>query len=190
MSDPSARLLDAVSALLVEDGFEGISVRKVASRAGVSIGAVQHHFPTKDAMLAAAMAQAGEVFLQRLRDRVPRGSTAQEALRELADELVGGHPEQREISVLWTLRVARAAVDPATAATHAAEWSEVAAAVTGFVQAARPDRDERWADEQAAGLLALADGLAVTGLVEPDRMPVERARRLIGAAVDRLLEGD
>ena len=47
-----------MTSVLVAEGFEGVSVRKVAARAGVSIGAVQHHFPTKDAMLAAAMERA------------------------------------------------------------------------------------------------------------------------------------
>jgi AcrR family transcriptional regulator len=55
MSERAQTLTDAVVAIIAESGFEALSVRTVAARAGMSIGAVQHHFPTKSQMLAAAM---------------------------------------------------------------------------------------------------------------------------------------
>lgn len=42
-------VMDAVVRVLVRDGLDGLSVRRVAAEAGISIGAVQHHFATKDA---------------------------------------------------------------------------------------------------------------------------------------------
>src|SRR5699024_6177811 len=48
-------IIEAVIAIVADAGFEGLSVRAVAARAGVSLGAVQHHFPTKAEMLTAAM---------------------------------------------------------------------------------------------------------------------------------------
>ena len=39
VNGPSDRLLDCVLDLLVAEGYEGISIRRVATAAGVSIGA-------------------------------------------------------------------------------------------------------------------------------------------------------
>ncbi|MGL5817052.1 MAG: TetR/AcrR family transcriptional regulator, partial [Phycicoccus sp.] len=66
MPAPSARIVDAVIDLVAERGMEGVSVRAVAGRAGVSIGAVQHHFPTKEAMLLAANDRIGTVVVERI----------------------------------------------------------------------------------------------------------------------------
>src|ERR1041385_7343752 len=49
-----ARLLDATADLLAERGFTATSTNDVVRRAGVSRGALAHHFPTKADLMAAA----------------------------------------------------------------------------------------------------------------------------------------
>ena len=187
MTRAPERLLDAVTSVLVEEGFEGVSVRKVAARAGVSIGAVQHHFPTKDAMLAAAMERASAEFTARLTAHVPADATAEQALQAVAYELLGLGPERRAAAVLWAARLARASVHEPTRRTHAREWQEVEDLLSGLLQASRGQADLERGREDAAGLLALLDGLATAALVEPDRMPPARAERLLAEFLDRLL---
>ncbi|BBX21970.1 TetR family transcriptional regulator [Mycolicibacter terrae] len=48
-------LLDATLDALVEVGFKGTTTTEVARRAGVSVGALQGHFPTKIGLLTAAI---------------------------------------------------------------------------------------------------------------------------------------
>lgn len=48
-------LLDATVACLVEVGFSGTTTTEVSRRAGVSLGALLHHFPSKADLLAAAV---------------------------------------------------------------------------------------------------------------------------------------
>ncbi len=55
-------LLDATVECLVSAGFAGTTTGAVARRAGVSSGALLHHFPTKDDLLCAAV---GHLFEQR-----------------------------------------------------------------------------------------------------------------------------
>jgi AcrR family transcriptional regulator len=50
-----ARLLEATVECLVERGFAGTSTTLVSERAGVSRGAQLHHFPTKNALVVAAV---------------------------------------------------------------------------------------------------------------------------------------
>lgn len=57
-------LLDASLALIEAEGLEGFSMREVARRAGVSHQAPYHHFPGREAILAAIVAEG----FQQLRD--------------------------------------------------------------------------------------------------------------------------
>jgi AcrR family transcriptional regulator len=57
-----AALLDATFDAIVELGYRGATTTEVAHRAGVSLGALLHHFPTKADLLGAAIA---DVFTRR-----------------------------------------------------------------------------------------------------------------------------
>lgn len=57
-------LLDASLDLIAAEGLEGFSMREVARRAGVSHQAPYHHFPDREAIMAAIVAEG----FQRLRD--------------------------------------------------------------------------------------------------------------------------
>ena len=58
-------LLDASLDLITAEGLEGFSMREVARRAGVSHQAPYHHFPDREAIMAAIVAEG----FQGLRDR-------------------------------------------------------------------------------------------------------------------------
>ncbi|WP_228566094.1 TetR/AcrR family transcriptional regulator [Nocardia sp. SYP-A9097] len=61
-------VLDATIDALVESGFSAITTTGVAHRAGVSIGAVLHHFPTKSDLLCAAVAHSVERSVEEYRE--------------------------------------------------------------------------------------------------------------------------
>ncbi|MBC9732514.1 TetR family transcriptional regulator [Nocardioides sp. zg-578] len=61
-----ARLLEATVELLVERGFSGTSTTLVSERAGVSRGAQLHHFPTKNALVVAAVEHLSDVRREEL----------------------------------------------------------------------------------------------------------------------------
>lgn len=54
------RIVDAVSRLHSERGIAETSMKQIAARAGVSIGAVYHHFPTYDDAIRACAAHTDE----------------------------------------------------------------------------------------------------------------------------------
>ena len=188
VTGPSDRLLGCVLDLLVAEGYEGISIRRVATAAGVSIGAVQHHFATKDALLAAAMDRVSQQFQERLERRIAPGAGPAEWLRAVADELVSTGEERRPASVIWLVRMARAAVHEPTAEVHRREWQQVEDLLAQLVAAARPDLAEEVVRDEATVLLALLDGLAGAVAVEPGRVPAERAEALVARHLDALLD--
>jgi AcrR family transcriptional regulator len=62
------RLLEATVECLVERGWSGTSTTLVAERAGASRGALLHHFPTKSALVLAAVEHLSEVRGRELHD--------------------------------------------------------------------------------------------------------------------------
>jgi len=75
-----ARLLEAAIACLAELGWTASTVAVVAERAGVSRGAAQHHFPTRESLFTAALAHVSQV-------------RANEMRRELAELTGGANPD-------------------------------------------------------------------------------------------------
>jgi AcrR family transcriptional regulator len=65
-----AKLLDATFVSLLEDGYVATSTRRVSERAGVSAGALNHHFPSRVVMVGAAIEELGKRRIAEFRDRV------------------------------------------------------------------------------------------------------------------------
>jgi AcrR family transcriptional regulator len=68
--DRRADLVDATIACLAEHGQAGASVRRIAARAGVSAGLVNHHFDGIEALIAAAYEELSNQVLGRVLARV------------------------------------------------------------------------------------------------------------------------
>ncbi len=69
-------LLRAAQELLIDEGFGGLSMRRVAARCGVSATAIYRHFEDKDALLCAAVVDGFRLFgtylMQSLKAPTPR----------------------------------------------------------------------------------------------------------------------
>lgn len=190
--DPQRRaaLVAALVEIVAERGLDAVSVREVAAHAQVSVGAVQHHFPSKSAMLKAAMEEVGRRWVARLERDIPRDD-GREALRFLAKHLVPAGPADTEARI-WLAFVARAAVDDELAALHRTSFAElervlVTVAVSGMKDADAATR--RGVADDMASVLSLVDGLAVAVLLEPERMPAKRANAIVDRYLDRMFAG-
>ncbi|MGW2869639.1 TetR/AcrR family transcriptional regulator [Kitasatospora sp. NPDC001225] len=129
------RIAEAVCLLVDEHGLEGVTLRDVATRAEVSMGAVQRCFRTKEEMLLAALAHVGERVTARVRNRLTAGP-AQSAATELglvAGEVALLREEHRAEARIWLAFVAGAAVNPALAATLRSSYAALEGLVVRLV---------------------------------------------------------
>jgi AcrR family transcriptional regulator len=62
-----ARLLESAVSCLAEFGWAGATVSVIAGRAGVSRGATQHYFPTREDLFTAALVQMADIRLAEIR---------------------------------------------------------------------------------------------------------------------------
>src|SRR5436190_23395510 len=56
------RIVEATFALHAEQGIAATTMRQIAARAGVSVGAVYHHFPTYDDAIAGCAGHVRTLF--------------------------------------------------------------------------------------------------------------------------------
>ncbi|WP_168211841.1 TetR/AcrR family transcriptional regulator [Ruania zhangjianzhongii] len=176
-------VVTAVIAIVAESGFEGLSVRAVAARAGVSVGAVQHHFPTKAEMLTAAMASIATGAAERYGE-LEKIEDPAERLSALVDRLLPADA-QNVVARIWLALAARATVDDAAAAAYADLWGRMRAGLRLLLPAAGGRADT--AEQDATELLALLDGLAVSIVAEDGRIDPARARRIAHRRVAELI---
>lgn len=65
-------LIEATIECLKRHGHEGLSVRRISAQARVSIGLINHHFPNKEELVAAAYRHFNDQLVGGLRDSVSR----------------------------------------------------------------------------------------------------------------------
>lgn len=162
-----AVLAEAVWRLMVEEGLEAVSMRRVAQAAEVSLGQVQHYFASKDELLMVALELVGAQFSRRVAGALDGGSP-RERLRAFLAQMLPLDDERRVEAHVGAAFLARATVSPTFAEVMrgGSEWATEF--VTGRLEEARlageiaADRDVR---QEARTMLALVDGLTMQTLV-------------------------
>jgi AcrR family transcriptional regulator len=172
-----ARLLAAATELLREKGLGGFRTADVIARAGVSKGALLHHFPTKDALIVAVF----EGLYQAV-DETARKPSKAHTLPKLIEELVADSHgfffgDSFDVSLNITVAAAR---EP-----------ELKDAVFAVVRKFRTHTEDIWvrrlvehgvSQAQAVDAIwiinSLIRGFAVRALWEPDQARFKRLERL------------
>ncbi|MGA5374565.1 TetR/AcrR family transcriptional regulator [Streptomyces griseoincarnatus] len=177
------RIAEAVCLLADERGPEGVSMRDVAARAQVSLGAVQRCFRTKGEMLLFAVDHVGERVTARVRARIASGpaQSAATALGHATDEVALLREEHRAEARIWLAFVAQAAVSASLAEplrnSYAALQELFVRLITEAAASGSADRPD--AVREARTLLALTDGL--TGHVLIGHVTVREAEGVLHA---------
>ncbi len=81
------RLLDATIGCLVDYGYAGTTVTRIAQRAGVTRGAQVHHYPTKDDLVTAAVTHLASKSAEFGWTQVARLADADDPVGDLLDVL-------------------------------------------------------------------------------------------------------
>ncbi|RPK78158.1 TetR family transcriptional regulator C-terminal domain-containing protein [Streptomyces sp. ADI98-10] len=188
------QIAEAVCLLADEHGPEGVTMRDVAARAQVSLGAVQRCFRSKEEMLLFAVDYVGERITERVRGRLA-GTPAQSAataLGHVATEIALLRKEHRAEARIWLAFVAQAAVSEPLAGplrtSYAALQGLLARLITEAAESVPADEGAAPPDPQreARTLLALADGL--TSHVLMGHLTAEEAEEVLHAHVVGLWE--
>lgn len=179
-----ARLLKAAITCLAELGYHASTVAVVAERAGVSRGAAQHHFPTRDDLFTAALEHVTRVRAEELRRELGdlsggrRPSTAQ--VVDMTFTLYAGTLFRAALA-LWVAAAAEPALRVQIVPLEARIGREIHRVVVSLLGV---DEREPGVRETVQATLDLARGLGLANLLTDD----SRRRNRIAAQWARTLD--
>ncbi|MEU9120349.1 TetR/AcrR family transcriptional regulator [Streptomyces sp. NPDC048506] len=163
------KLLEAAISCLAERGWSGSTVSVVAERAGVSRGAAQHHFRTREDLFTAAVEHVAEKRKGALKavahDLPPAGSIARTWI--IVEELVGLYtgPLFRAALHLWVAASDEEQLREQVTALEARVGREVHRTAVALLEA---DEAVPGVRETVQGLLDMARGLGLANLLTDD----------------------
>ncbi len=168
-------LIDATLACLKRYGHEGVSVRRISAAAGVSIGLINHHFPSKSGLIAETYESLATSLLDSIRRQAddesvsPRQRLSNFLRASFAPEIID--PQVFNVWLVFWSMVAHSAEIRAVHSSTYAQYRSVLEALLGKLvkSGAAPPFKLRPA---AIALSALLDGLWVelslsTGVFKP-----------------------
>ncbi|MDK0517913.1 TetR family transcriptional regulator C-terminal domain-containing protein [Streptomyces sp. ML-6] len=202
-------IAEAVCRLADERGLEGVTLRDVAARAQVSMGAVQRCFRTKEEMLVFTLGHIGERVGERVRARLVRSpaQSARTALGHAVTEVSLLEEEHHAEARVWLAFLAQAAVDESLARTLRSNYAALQGAFVRLAtEAARSAEDGGSTEDgenagtaegadgaapfdplvEARALLALADGLTAHVLI--GHLAPQEAREVVHTHLENLWE--
>ncbi|MFF8598847.1 TetR/AcrR family transcriptional regulator [Streptomyces sp. NPDC015232] len=156
------RLLEAAVSCLAEHGWAGSTVAAVAERAGVSRGAAQHHFPTREDLFTAAVEYVAEERSQALRTLPTQDRRA--VVAALVDLYTG--PLFRAALHLWVAASNEEQLRPRVTELEARVGRESHRIAVELLAA---DESRPGVRESVQGLLDMARGLGLATLLTDDR---------------------
>lgn len=161
------RLLDAAIDCLADVGWSGSTVSVVAERAGVSRGAAQHHFPTREDLFTAAIEHVTVERLHQLRADLPSLPPGPERTAHVVltiGEMYAGKLFRAALQ-LW---VAAASDEPLRAKVVPLETQMGREAHRLTVEALGADESRPGAREAVQATLDLARGLGLANVLTDD----------------------
>jgi AcrR family transcriptional regulator len=159
------RLLQAAVACLAEHGWAGSTVSVVAERAGVSRGAAQHHFPTREDLFTAAVEYVAEERSTALRALFPQGAVGDR--RAVVTALTGLYtgPLFRAALHLWVAASDEDQLRPRVTELEARVGRESHRIAVELLGA---DESRPGVRETVQGFLDMARGLGLANLLTDD----------------------
>lgn len=188
-------IVAAAAELFAAGGFEATAMSSIAEAAGVSKGALYHHFSNKRSIMAAVYEEAERLLVERLMSAVAGETRPLEAIRKGSHEFLRacldprrrtlllveapaalGWEEWRRLDAQFGLGLLRAGVDAALAAGHlppleaeATAQALLAVLMEGALMIGSADHPKRALDNVLRVFDAVLDGLATTAGGRPQR---------------------
>ncbi|MFS8105230.1 TetR family transcriptional regulator [Lentzea alba] len=161
-------ILEAVFAIVDAEGTHQVSIRRVAERAGVSVGRVQHYFPSKEDLLTAAFTAINDRGTARVQARI---AASAEPVEALLTELIPATDEDRRLFRVAQAFETHALTNPELAAKLRQDYDELLGLLTTLV------------GPSATELLALALGLA--NLTLTGNLTADEARATVRSGIKK-----
>jgi AcrR family transcriptional regulator len=168
------RLLEAAATVFAREGYASASVEEIAREAGFSTGALYSNFSGKEDLFLALLARNVERVSGQVAEAIAEQPTVEERARLAAAEWMRFLDREPEQVMLFVEFWAYAVRDPEARRRFAEAYAGPRAATARLIDdsaRALGMRPTFPAEQLATAIDALADGLALQRLVDPESVP-------------------
>jgi TetR/AcrR family transcriptional repressor of bet genes len=190
-----AALVAATIECLKRYGHEGLSIRTISAQAGVSVGLINHHFPNKDELVAAAFSHFNRELVDGLKAAAARAESPAARLRAFLEASFSPPNLDADVLTVWVVfwglyRHSRPIqrVQRATYTDYLRLVRGLLADLLGKGATGGRGRGKRGVNLRlvAIGLTAMLDGLWLEWCLEPGKFRPREAVALCEGWVDCL----
>ena len=197
-------LIDATIECLKRYGHEGLSIRTTSAQAGVSVGLINHHFPNKDELIAAAYRHFNAELVGGMQAAVARApDTPQARMRAFLEASFSPPNLDAEVLAVWVVFWGMYRHSRLIQRVHNETYQAYVELVHGMLEAlVREARSKRAGKTRpgafaapldmrlaAIGLTALLDGLWLEWCLEPGTFRPAEATAMCEAWITSLCQG-
>ncbi len=182
------KFAEAVMRLVGREGLEGLTMRAVATEAGLSYGSLFHYFDSKDDLLMHAVHYSTSQQSRRVNEFSIRYKGLK-ALEYLMNDDALVDETSREDSLVWMAFLYKAALKESFAEMHAhliSGWLERIETLLREAQCEGEVRQDMAPEFEAMALWVYSAGIGQQGLLHPAMFPPVVQKKLISAYLDKL----
>lgn len=182
------KFAEAVIRLVAREGLEGLTMRAVATEAGLSYGSLFHYFDSKDDLLMHAVRYSTSQQSRRVNEFSSKYSGLK-ALEYLMSDDVLVDETSRDDWLVWMAFLYKAALKESFSQMHAdliSGWLDRIEALLIEAQESGEIRLDRATEFEAMALWVYSAGIGQQGLLHPAMFPPSVQKKLISAYVEKL----
>jgi len=158
-----AAIIQAGISILLEEGFTGLTKRRIAARLGISHGNVSYYFPTRESLWRAVIDSELKLYYARHYGDM---DSSMDDPRQRLDQFIQGWIDEyrdRETRIFFSQMIAFAEVNEVIAGLRDEIYESFYVATLDRVRAVVPDTADDVLRPRVLGIIALLEGLhAVT----------------------------
>ncbi|MEK6452703.1 TetR/AcrR family transcriptional regulator [Caldifermentibacillus hisashii] len=178
-------IAEATWQVILEQGMKGATVRNIARKAGLSLGALRHYFSTQEELLIYAMDLVKERVTERVEKIALKNLPPKEMVLQMLLEIVPTNETTRAEMEVW-LEFVLYFRNKGNRESQNDGILEGIQKLLDSLDRARFLKNEIDKDLETERLCALIDGLAIHAILNPERLTKERIISILAHHIDEI----
>ena len=154
-------ILDAAAAVIVDDGYAGFTLRRIAELTGISLSNLQYYFTNKEALLQAMMAREFDRSVAEMEALTDRPGATPKARFLLAIDYVLKYQEQTSSCALFWELWAMSVREPTVSPIMDTFYDQYMRRITELIRDLSPSLGRSKAQRRAGVIVSLLEGASL-----------------------------
>ncbi len=186
------KFAEAAMSLIARHGLEGVTMRAVATEAGLSYGSLFHYFDSKDDLLKHVIRHSTSLQTKRVNEYSSRFSGLKALEHLLCDDAIVNE-SSRDSWMVWMTFQYKVTLQSSFAQLHSELVDGWLTRITSLLEDARQAGEVAATIDvelEAMAVWAYSTGVGQLGLLHPESLPANMQKRLITSYLNKLRQNN